>query len=70
MKLLAIAEMGVTDERIAARVHRDDPGSHPLASVRDAHNAVFVQGPNVGELMFYGPGPAGTPRRPRWSATS
>ena len=59
VKLLAIAEMG-DDERIAARVHPAMiPASHPLASVRDAHNAVFVQGPNVGELMFYGPGAGG-----------
>jgi homoserine dehydrogenase len=59
VKLLAIAEMG-DDERIAARVHPAMiPVSHPLASVRDAHNAVFVQGPNVGELMFYGPGAGG-----------
>jgi homoserine dehydrogenase len=37
------------------------PMSHPLASVRDAFNAVFVEGPNVGELMFYGPGAGGRP---------
>ena len=59
VKLLAIAEMG-EDERIAARVHAAMiPASHPLASVRDAHNAVFVEGPNVGELMFYGRGAGG-----------
>jgi homoserine dehydrogenase len=59
VKLLAIAEMG-GDERIAARVHAAMiPASHPLASVRDAHNAVFVEGPNVGELMFYGRGAGG-----------
>ena len=59
VKLLAIAEMG-DDERIAARVHPAMiPAAHPLASVRDAYNAVFVQGPNVGELMFYGPGAGG-----------
>src|SRR5215211_598443 len=59
VKLLAIAEMG-EDERIAARVHAAMiPASHPLASVRDAYNAVFVEGPNVGELMFYGRGAGG-----------
>ena len=63
VKLLAIAEMGPGEEgneRIAARVHPAMiPASHPLASVRDAYNAVFVEGPNVGELMFYGRGAGG-----------
>jgi homoserine dehydrogenase len=59
IKLLAIAEMGA-DERISARVHAAMiPGTHPLASVRDAYNAVFVEGPDVGELMFYGRGAGG-----------
>lgn len=59
IKLLAIAELG-PDERIAARVHPAMiPAAHPLASVRDANNAVFVEGPNVGELMFYGRGAGG-----------
>jgi homoserine dehydrogenase len=59
IKLLAIAELGA-DERIAARVHPAMiPAGHPLASVRDANNAVFVEGPGVGELMFYGRGAGG-----------
>jgi homoserine dehydrogenase len=37
------------------------PAAHPLASVRDAFNAVFVEGPRVGELMFYGRGAGGDP---------
>ncbi len=37
------------------------PKEHPLASVRDAYNAVFVEGSTVGELMFYGPGAGGGP---------
>ena len=72
VKLLAIAEMGGRDEgdepgedgdeRIAVRVHPAMiPAAHPLASVRDAYNAVFVEGPNVGELMFYGRGAGGEP---------
>jgi len=61
VKLLAIAEMG-RDERIAARVHPAMiPVAHPLASVRDAFNAVFVEGDKVGELMFYGRGAGGDP---------
>jgi homoserine dehydrogenase len=60
VKLLAIAEFD--GERIAARVHPAMiPASHPLAAVRDAFNAVFVEGPNVGELMFYGRGAGGEP---------
>ena len=61
VKLLAIAELG-EDGRIAARVHPSlVPVAHPLASVRDATNAVFVEGPNIGELMFSGRGAGGAP---------
>lgn len=60
VKLLAIAELA--GERVAARVHPAMlPKSHPLASVRDAFNAVFVEGENVGNLMFYGRGAGGAP---------
>lgn len=59
VKLLAIAEL-VDGERIAARVHPSMiPATHPLAAVRDAYNAVFVEGPHIGELMFYGRGAGG-----------
>jgi len=59
VKLLAIAEL-VDGDRIAARVHPAMiPADHPLAAVRDAYNAVFVEGPHVGELMFYGRGAGG-----------
>ena len=37
------------------------PASHPLASVNDSFNAVFVEGTSVGELMFYGRGAGGGP---------
>jgi len=60
VKLLAIAELH--EERIAARVHPAMiPSHHPLAAVREAFNGVFVEGPNVGELMFYGRGAGGEP---------
>lgn len=60
VKLLAIAEFD--GERIAVRVHPAMiPTGHPLASVRDAFNAVFVEGPKIGELMFYGRGAGGDP---------
>lgn len=59
VKLLAIAEL-VEGDRIAARVHPAMiPATHPLAAVRDAYNAVFVEGPHIGELMFYGRGAGG-----------
>ena len=59
VKLLAIAEL-VEGERIAARVHPAMiPARHPLAAVRDAYNAVFVEGDRIGELMFYGRGAGG-----------
>jgi homoserine dehydrogenase len=60
VKLLAIAEL--QDEAITARVHPAMiPASHPLASVRDAFNAVFIEGERVGQLMFYGRGAGGDP---------
>ena len=60
MKLLAIAEL--EDGEIAARVHPAMiPKDHPLAAVRESFNAVFVEGENVGELMFYGRGAGGAP---------
>src|SRR5439155_1094576 len=55
VKLLAIAEQ--QDGEIAVRVHPAMiPNEHPLASVRENFNAVFVEGDSVGELMFYGRG--------------
>lgn len=59
-KLLAIGEE--TPEGVSARVHPAlVPFDHPLASVRGAHNAVFIEGPQVGELLFMGPGAGGGP---------
>ena len=47
---------------VAVRVHPAMvPLQHPLASVRDSFNAVFIQGGAVGELMFYGRGAGGRP---------
>jgi len=37
------------------------PDTHPLASVRGAYNAVFVESEAAGQLMFYGPGAGGAP---------
>ena len=61
IKLLAIAER-FEDNSVAVRVHPAMvPAEHPLASVRDSFNAVFVQGGAVGDLMFYGRGAGGFP---------
>src|SRR5699024_9543302 len=35
--------------------------THPLASVNNEYNAVYVNGENVGETMFYGPGAGSLP---------
>ena len=60
VKLLAIAEE--QEGEVAVRVHPAMiPVTHPLASVRENLNAVFVQGEDVGELMFYGRGAGGPP---------
>lgn len=60
VKLLAIAER--QGEAVAVRVHPAMvPISHPLASVRESFNAVFVEGDAVGSLMFYGRGAGGFP---------
>ena len=60
VKLLAIAER--SDGAVAVRVHPAMvPESHPLASVRESYNAVFVEGDAVGSLMFYGRGAGGFP---------
>jgi homoserine dehydrogenase len=61
IKLLAIAER-FDDGSVAVRVHPTMvPDHHPLASVRDSFNAVFVEGDAVGDLMFYGRGAGGSP---------
>ncbi|MEY9950880.1 homoserine dehydrogenase [Leifsonia sp. EB34] len=64
IKLLAICERLVDpetgEEGVSARVY---PAlisrEHPLAAVRGAHNAVFVQAEAAGDLMFYGAGAGG-----------
>ena len=64
VKLLAIValEDGPDGPAVSARVHPAMiPRSHPLASVREAFNAVFVESAAAGQLMFYGPGAGGSP---------
>jgi len=60
IKLLCIA--GRVDDAVSVRVHPAMiPRSHPLASVGDAFNAVFVEAEAAGQLMFYGRGAGGAP---------
>lgn len=61
IKLLAIAET-TKSGAVSIRVHPTLlPRQHPLASVRNAFNAVFVEAESAGELMFYGRGAGGAP---------
>jgi len=61
VKLLAICERaGENGEGLVARVHPTlIPLDHPLAAVRGAYNAVFVEAESAGRLMFYGAGAGG-----------
>jgi homoserine dehydrogenase len=67
VKLLAICERvpsegGRNGRGVSVRVHPVMmPRSHPLASVREAYNAVFVEAESAGSLMFYGAGAGGAP---------
>ena len=68
VKLLAICERcaGIgpagNGQGVSVRVHPAMiPRSHPLASVSEAYNAVFVEAESAGRLMFYGAGAGGTP---------
>ncbi|MFZ5686738.1 MAG: homoserine dehydrogenase [Bacillota bacterium] len=60
VKLLAIAV--TTGSELEVRVHPAFlPKEHPLASVNDVFNAIFVTGNYVGETMFYGRGAGAKP---------
>jgi homoserine dehydrogenase len=70
VKLLAVIDVdrdsgrvgGGGEVLVGVRVHPAMvPAQHPLASVRDSYNAVFVEGAVVGSLMFYGRGAGGHP---------
>jgi len=64
VKLVAICDLveGEGGPSVSVRVHPAMlPLSHPLANVRGAYNAVFVESEAAGQLMFYGPGAGGAP---------
>lgn len=60
MKLLGIAHRD--EEKVEVSVQPTLlPKAHPLASVNNEYNAVYVYGEAVGETMFYGPGAGSLP---------
>ncbi len=60
LKLLAIGKNGPNG--IEARVHPTFiPNAHPLASVSDSYNAVFLRGDAVEDIMLYGRGAGSLP---------
>ncbi|WP_412077697.1 homoserine dehydrogenase [Streptomyces xanthophaeus] len=62
VKLLAVCDRGADGTSVTVRVHPAMiPLDHPLAAVRGAYNAVFVEADAAGQLMFYGPGAGGAP---------
>ncbi|MCM1546638.1 MAG: homoserine dehydrogenase [Clostridiales bacterium] len=60
IKLLAIGKNG--DNGIEVRVHPAFiPKEHPLASVNDSYNAVYITGDSVEDVMLYGRGAGALP---------
>lgn len=60
MKLIGIAER--SEDKVEVSVQPTLlPDKHPLSSVNDEYNAVYVYGEAVGETMFYGPGAGSLP---------
>ncbi len=60
VKLLAIAKRSA--EKMQIRVHPTlIPSSHPLASVSDVYNAIYVRGDFAQDVMFYGRGAGSLP---------
>ncbi|WP_216831041.1 homoserine dehydrogenase [Alkalihalobacterium elongatum] len=60
MKLIGLADRN--EGRVEVSVQPTLlPSEHPLASVNDEFNAVYVYGEAVGETMFYGPGAGSLP---------
>ncbi|WP_312098499.1 homoserine dehydrogenase [Niallia sp.] len=60
MKLIGIAQR--QEEKVEVSVRPTFiVDSHPLASVHNEYNAVYVYGEAVGETMFYGPGAGSLP---------
>jgi homoserine dehydrogenase len=59
IKLIGSARRSA-DGRVEARVEPVGlPSDHPLAGVNGVTNAIFIEGPSVGRLLFTGPGAGG-----------
>lgn len=62
VKQLAICQRSDDGQGITVATHPTMvANAHPLATVRGAYNAVFVEAENAGQLMFYGQGAGGAP---------
>jgi len=60
VKLIGAARL--VDGRVSVRVYPALlPQEHPLAAISGSHNAVFLQGESIGEIMLMGPGAGGVP---------
>ncbi len=60
IRLLGVARLSQNTTEV--RVHPVlTPKSHPLASVNEAFNAVYLKGKHVGPLLLYGQGAGGAP---------
>ena len=60
VKLIGVCER--VESGINTRVHPAMiPLEHPLASIRGATNAIFIEGPTIDSLLFAGPGAGGDP---------
>jgi homoserine dehydrogenase len=60
IKLVGIGQEGSQGVRV--RVHPALlPSTHPLASVNDVYNAIYIRGNAVGDAMFYGRGAGSDP---------
>jgi homoserine dehydrogenase len=60
VKLIGVCER--VESGINARVHPVMiPLEHPLAGIRGATNAIFIEGPTIDSLLFAGPGAGGDP---------
>ncbi|MFA5839413.1 MAG: homoserine dehydrogenase [Candidatus Margulisiibacteriota bacterium] len=60
IKLLAVAKL--INDKLDVRVYPClVPCSHPLSSVSDNYNAIYVKADPVGDLMYYGQGAGGGP---------
>ncbi len=61
MKLIGVASR-TEDDKVEVSVQPSLlPETHPLASVNNEYNAVYVYGEAIGETMFYGPGAGSLP---------